>query len=196
MRPHSPASRSAVAAHQWASWSSGPRRERLGIAARRRRDRPDLRRDPARVIRRREPGHRRDAGPAGQQVRLDLRQVAAQRRRGPHARDPDRFCPCPCRSPRLLVAPPPARPAGDRSGSVAIVRGEGPPRISRSRPGRPGQQAATATGRSAPRDDPEHPPARPASSAVSQGQGQGLAFAGGRGGAATSRSGSAPGTSP
>ena len=139
-------------------------------------DLPDLRGDPARVVVRRELGHQRDARPAGQQVRLDLREVAAQRGRGPHARDPDRFSPIHFASSRAIRPLDQLDTQAVRLGSVAIIRGDGFPRPRPRRlSARPSQvERGSGVARLLPDDDPDHAaalPSRPRASAPGPGPG-------------------------
>ena len=195
-RPRGPASRSAVSAHQCASCSSGGRAdERPRIAPGRARDLSELRGDPAGIVVGREPRHQRHARPPGQQVRLDLRELAAQRRRGPDARDPDRFIPVHVASSRA-VGPSTNSIRSRPSGSVAIVSARRLRPVRQGlrqrdqvdRRGRAGETSAPNRARNAGRP-PESPAAQPA-----RAPGPGTRLAAGE--PATARSGTSSGDQP
>ncbi len=151
-----------------------PCREGKRTASRRTGDLPDLRGHPARIVVRRELGHQRHARPAGQQVRLDLREVAAQRGRGPNARDPYRFKPIHFASSRAVrpldqldTKPSPS----DRSRSPGRRLSPPTPELS----ARPSQvERGRGVARLRPDHDPEHRPlsrSRPRPSAPGPGPG-------------------------
>ena len=151
------------------------------VAIRRAQRLSELRGDPAGIVVRRKPRHQRHARPAGQQVRLDLRELAAERRRGPDARDPDRFSRVHIASSWAVSTGQPARCAAARAHRSRSSRGNRS-RLANNWLCQPtSRSSGDATDGVARSERPPGPPAALPLARTHQGQSQGPAFADMRG---------------